>query len=120
MYHSTRELITLSVVDDHWSREIFAPWDKKAQRILSCGGVVGADKPLRMGSSSQKSLRGLAAGSEWGSGQRPEALRKICYFSIIFLSFFSTWEKDKIGRINLAFKLWKQIFKVDCQVFVNA
>ncbi len=120
MYHSTRELITLSVDDDYQSREIFVRWDTKEQRILSCGRAVGADEPLHMGLSSQKSSRGLADGSKRGSGQRPEALRKFFYFSIIFLSFFPTWEKDKIGGINLAFKLWKQIFKVDCQVFVKA
>jgi len=88
VYHSTQELITLSVDNDHWSRENFAPWDKKAQRILSCSGVVGADEPLRMGLSSQKSLCGLADGSKRGSGQHPEALRKICYFSTSFPSFF--------------------------------
>jgi len=73
-----------------------------------------------MGSSSQKSSRGLADGSERGSGQRPEALRKICHFSISFSVIFPTREKDKIGRINLAFKIWKQILMVDCQVFCQS
>ena len=70
-------------------RKILRPGPKKAQWILSSGGVVGADEPLRMGSSSQKSLHGLADGSERGLGQRPEALRRICDFLISFLSFFS-------------------------------
>ena len=51
--------------------EFLTPWAKKAQRIFSCDGVVGADEPLLV-----------------GPGQRPVALRKICYVSIIFLSFF--------------------------------
>ena len=93
MYHSTQELITLSVDNDHRSREFFASWAKKAQWILSSGGVVGADEPLQMGLSSQKSLRGLADGSERGSGQHPKALRKICNFSISFLSFFQLGKK---------------------------
>mgnify|MGYP006151469035 CR=1 FL=1 len=56
--------------------------------MSSCGGVVGADEPMQMGLSSQKRLCGLADGSEQGSGQHPKALRKICNFSISFLSFF--------------------------------
>ena len=83
------------VDDNHGLRENFCTMDQKARRISSCGGVVGADEPLQVGSSSRKRLRGLADGSERGLGQRPKALRKICNFSISFLSFFQlgkrTW-----------------------------
>ena len=73
--------------------EFFAPWAKKAQRILSSDGAVGADEPLQVRLSSQKSLHGLTAGSEWGSGQRPEALRRNCNYFISFLSFFQLGKK---------------------------
>ncbi len=52
--------------------------------MSSCGGVVGADKPMQMGRS-----RDLADGSERGSGQRPEALRDFAIFTIDFHQFFA-------------------------------
>ena len=44
---------------------------KRHKRMSSCGGVVGADEPIQMGLSSQKSSCGFADGSKRGSGQRP-------------------------------------------------
>ena len=37
----------VSAEDDHWSGENSHHGAKEAQRILSCGRVVGADEPLR-------------------------------------------------------------------------
>ena len=66
---------------------------QKVTKVVTCGEVVWADEPLQMGSSSQKSLHGLADGSKWGSGKSPKALRKFaydridfCQFSVIFLT----------------------------------
>ena len=56
--------------------------------MSSCGGVVGVDEPMQMGSSSQKRSRGLAEGSERSSGQRPEALRDFAMCTIDFHQFF--------------------------------
>ena len=57
--------------------------------MSSCGGVAGADKPMQMGSSSQKRSHGLADGSERGSGQRPKALRDFAICTIDFHHFFA-------------------------------
>ena len=65
--------------------------------MSSCGGVVGADEPMQMGSSSQKRSRGLADGSERGSGQRPKALRDFAIRTIDFhhcFAVFPTWENE--------------------------
>ena len=75
----------------------FAPWAKKAKWILSSGGGGGADEPLRMGSSSRKSSRALADGSERGSGQRPEALRDFAIFAIDFHQFLSCFQLRKMS-----------------------
>ena len=68
MYNSTLEIanvfVLLTIIIGQ--EDFFAPWAKKAQRILSCGGVVGADEPLQVG--------------KWGSGQHPKALREIVIF----------------------------------------
>jgi hypothetical protein len=83
------------------SQEIFfAPWAKTTQWILSSGGVVGADEPLRMGSSSRKSSRGLAGGSERGSGQRPEAVRDFAICTIDFHQFLSCFQLGKMSMID--------------------
>ena len=102
---------SISADNDHQSGENLCQGTKETQSMSSCGGVAGADKPMQVGLSSQKSLRGLAVGSELGSGQHPEALRRICDFRIIFSVIFPTREKDMIGKIHRAFKVWKQLFK---------
>ena len=57
---------------------------QKVTKMLTCGGVVGADEPLQMGLSSQLRSPGLADGSKMGSGQRSKALRKFDYCRIDF------------------------------------
>ena len=68
--------------------------------MSSCGGVVGADEPMQMGSSSQKRSRGLADGSEWGSGQRPEAVRDFAICTIDFHQFLSCFQLRKMSMIG--------------------
>ena len=68
--------------------------------MSSCGGVVGADEPMQMGSSSQKRSRGLADGSERGSGQRPEALRDFAICTIDFHQFLSCFQLGKMSMIG--------------------
>jgi hypothetical protein len=53
-----------------------------------------------MGSSSRKSSRGLADGSERGSGQRPEALRDFALFAIDFHQFLSCFQLGKMSMIG--------------------
>ena len=68
--------------------------------MSSCGGVVGADEPMQMGSSSRKRSRGLADSSERGSGQRPEALRDFLFAQLIFIiccHFFQLGKMCMIG-----------------------
>ncbi len=69
--------------------------------MLSSGGVVGADEPLRMGSSSRKSSRALADGSERGSGQRPEPLRDSAIFAIDFHQFLSCLSCFQLGKMSM-------------------
>ncbi len=76
--------------------------------MSSCGGVVGADEPMQMGLSSQKRSRGLADGSERGSGQRPKALRDfaICTLDFhLFLPFF------QLGKMSMIGNFCTQMFK---------
>ena len=73
--------------------------------MSSCGGVVGADKPMQMGSSSQKRSRGFADGSERGSGQRPEALRDFAFCTIDFHQFLSFFQLGKMSMIGSFFVL---------------
>ena len=68
--------------------------------MLTCGGVVGADEPLKVGSSSQKRSHGLADGSQQGSGQRPEALRDFAIFAIDFHQFLSCFQLGKMSMID--------------------
>ena len=53
-----------------------------------------------MGSSSQKRSRGLADGSEQGSGQRPEALRDFAIFTIDFHHCFQFFQLGKMSMIG--------------------
>ncbi len=70
--NSTREIDNFVLVDNnHWFREIFAPWAKKAQRILISGRIVGADEPSQAG-----------------------------VIFINFLSFFQCGKNTMIGRKN--------------------
>ncbi len=73
---------------------------QNGRRMLTCGGVVGADEPLQVGLSSRKSSRGLADGSEQGSGQRPEALRDFAIFAIDFHHFLSCFQLGKMSMIG--------------------
>ena len=59
---------SISADDDHWSGEFMHRVTKERQRMSSCGRVAGADEPMQVGSSSQKSLHGLIVGREQGSG----------------------------------------------------
>ena len=68
--------------------------------MSSCGGVAGADKPMQMGLSSHKRLRGLADSSEWGSGQRPEAVRDFAICTIDFHQFLSCFQLRKMCMIG--------------------
>ncbi len=85
----------------------------KGTKVLTCGGVVGADKPLQMGWSMQKSSHSLADCSEWGLGQCPKVLKKICdlhHFSVIF----PTQDKDhdwqeQPGLNNKVCKAYSQV-----------
>ena len=80
---------SISADNDHWSGEILCHGTKVTQRMSSCGRVVGADEPMQMGSSSQKSLRGIADGSERGSWQLAEGLRDFAICTIDFHHFLS-------------------------------
>ena len=92
MYNSTQEIVNViffcPVDNNHWSRGICHAMGQEGTRILSCGGVVGVDDPMQMGSISWRRSRGLADGSERGSGQRPEALRDFAICTIDFHQFF--------------------------------
>ena len=68
---------------------------QKGTKVLTCGGVVGEDEPLQVGSSSRKSSRGLADGSEQDSGQRPKALRDFAIFAIDFHQVFHVFNSEK-------------------------
>ena len=96
MYNSTQEIVNVifsfcPVDNNHWSRGIFHAIGQEGTRILSCGGVVGADEPLRMGSSSR---------SERGSGQRPEALRDFAISVIDSHQFLSCFQLGKMSMIG--------------------
>ena len=58
------------VDDNHRSRGIFCAMGQKGTKVLTCGGVVGADEPLQVGSSSRKRSRGLTDGSKWWSSSQ--------------------------------------------------
>ena len=60
------------------------------------GTILGADEPMQMGLSSQKSSCGLADGREQGSGKHPKALRDFDFSSINFLHFFNILPTHKI------------------------
>ncbi len=62
---------------------------QKGTKVLTCGGVVGADEPLQ-----------VADGSERGSGQRPEALRDFAIFAIDFHHFLSCFQLGKMSMIG--------------------
>ena len=94
-------LITLSLLTMIIGQEkICAMVPKRHKRMSSCGGVVGADEPLQVGSSSRKRSRGLADGSERGSGQCPEALRDFAICTIDFHQFLSFFQLGKMSMIG--------------------
>ena len=113
--NSTPEIDNSLFADnDHWSGEILRHGTKEAQRVSSCGGVVGADEPMQMGSSSQKRSRGLADGSERGSGQRPKALRDFAFCTIHFHHFFPFFQLGKMSMIgNFCIQLFQSRTRVN-------
>ena len=60
--------------------------------MLTCGGVVGADEPLQVGS--------VSLSSEQGSGQCPKALRDFAIFAIDFHQFLSCFQLGKMSMIG--------------------
>ena len=99
---STRESVNcLFLLTMVLSQGKFSPrHGPKGTKVLTCCGVVGADEPLQVGSSSRKSSRGLAEGSERGSGQRPEALRDFATFAIDFHHLLSCFQLRKMRMIG--------------------
>ncbi len=120
-YKSTWEIVKLLylLMIIIGQEKLFCP-GPKGTKVLTCGGVVGADKPLWMGSSSRKSLCGLADGSKWGSGQCPKALRRTCDFLISFLPFFQLGKKTCLAGSTLLSRSGSKFLKLDHQVFVKA
>ena len=78
---------------------------KRHKRISSCGGLVGVNESMLMGLSSQKRPHGLVDGSEWGSGQCPEALRDFLICTIDFHQFLSFFQLGKMNMIGTFFLL---------------
>ena len=78
---------SVSADDDHQSGGYLHHGTNEAQRMSSCGRVVGMDEPLKMGASSKKSLCSLADATSGVQGSVPKLWGNLPLAVMMFIIF---------------------------------